>query len=243
MDCIKPYRLQLVQKLYLHDKDKRFQFCSALQLKKDDFVKLLIFSDEATFHTNGKVNRHNCRIWETQNPHDIVEHEQDSPNVNVFCAMSRRKLCQPLFFEESIVTGQSFLAMLQNWLMPLLKNDSDNFVLQLDRAPPHFHRFLRTYLTGELPNRWIDRGGATDQCLLKWPPRSSDIIACDFFLWGYVKDFVYIPPLPRDLVELKRRIAEETATVSEDMLDRVWQEFDYRVDISQVIHGSHLKYL
>jgi hypothetical protein len=27
-----------------------------------------IFSDEATFHINGKVNRHNVRVWGTENP-------------------------------------------------------------------------------------------------------------------------------------------------------------------------------
>ena len=29
------------------------------------------------------------------------------------------------------------------------------------------------------------------------PPRSPDATPCDFFLWGYVKDQVYVPPLPR----------------------------------------------
>ena len=35
-----------------------------------------------------------------------------------------------------------------------------------------------------------------DQMLLTWPPRSQDATPCDFFLWGYVKDQVYVPPLP-----------------------------------------------
>ena len=26
---------------------------------------------------------------------------------------------------------------------------------------------------------------------------------CDFFLWGYVKDQVYVPPLPASILELK----------------------------------------
>ena len=30
----------------------------------------------------------------------------------------------------------------------------------------------------------------------KLPPRSPDATPCDFFLWGYVKDQVYVPPLP-----------------------------------------------
>jgi hypothetical protein len=37
---------------------------------------------------------------------------------------------------------------------------------------------------------------------------------------------VYVPPFPRDVAELKERIREATATVSEAMLGRVWQEFE-----------------
>jgi len=35
------------------------------------------------------------------------------------------------------------------------------------------------------------------------PPRSPDATPCDFFLWGYVKDRVYVPPLPASIPELK----------------------------------------
>ena len=34
-------------------------------------------------------------------------------------------------------------------------------------------------------------------------PRSPDATPCDFFLWGYVKDQVYVPPLPASIPELK----------------------------------------
>jgi hypothetical protein len=39
-------------------KGKLFQFCCQLQeaQEDDDIVNRLIFSNEATFHTNGKVN-------------------------------------------------------------------------------------------------------------------------------------------------------------------------------------------
>ena len=32
-------------------------------------------------------------------------------------------------------------------------------------------------------------------------PRSPDVTPCDFFLWGYVKDQVYVPPLPASIPE------------------------------------------
>ncbi|GBN05744.1 hypothetical protein AVEN_46340-1 [Araneus ventricosus] len=50
-----------------------------------------------------------------------------------------------------------------------------------------------TSSTEKLPHRWIGRAGLDDVPLLPWPPRSPDLTLCDFFLWGYVKDKVYVP--------------------------------------------------
>jgi hypothetical protein len=40
----------------------------------------------------------------------------------------------------------------------------------------------------------------------------------DFFLWGYVKERVYVPPLPADLDELRNRITAAVNSVTEDTL-------------------------
>ena len=88
---MKPYKLQLVQAITADDKRKRKQFCVDMQEKheEDEFNERIVFSHEATFPTNGKVNRNNVRIWGKENPHAIIEHERDSPKVNVFCAISK----------------------------------------------------------------------------------------------------------------------------------------------------------
>jgi hypothetical protein len=65
------------------------------------FLPRLIFSDEATFNLSGKVNRHNVRIWGLQNPQEALEHERDSPKVNVFCALQQTKVYGPFFFAEN----------------------------------------------------------------------------------------------------------------------------------------------
>ena len=59
---------------------------------------------------------------------------------------------------------------------------------------------------------------------LLWPPRSPDLTPCDFFLWGYVKDNAYKPPLPQNVRELQDRIRAAVQTIDENMLKRVWQE-------------------
>jgi hypothetical protein len=45
------------------------------------------------------------------------------------------------------------------------------------------------------------------------------------------------------LDDLKQCITTATAGVDEDMLTRVWQEFDYRVDICRVTKGAHIEQL
>ena len=51
------------------------------------------------------------------------------------------------------------------------------------------------------------------------------------------------PPIPRDVDELKARITEAVATIDNAMLGRVWQEFDYRLDVCRVTSGAHIEHL
>ena len=74
-------------------------------------------------------------------------------------------------------------------------------------------------------------------------PRSPDMTPCDFFLCGYVKERVYVPPLPADLDELTNRITAAVKSVTEDTLRRVWDEFSYRVDVVRAAGGGHIEHL
>ena len=76
-------------------------------ISDDHFLEKVEFSDEATFHVSGAVNRRNVKIWGSENPHAYVEHQHDSPKVNVFCAISSEKVYGPFFFAEETVTGIS----------------------------------------------------------------------------------------------------------------------------------------
>jgi hypothetical protein len=212
-------------------------------LEDDYFATNVIFSNEATFHLSGKVNRHNVSVWGTEPPHEIVQLERDSPKVNVFCAMSQTKLYGPFFFGERTVTGRCYLDMLQLWLFPQLNADSRNFVFQQDGAPRHWSNDVRRYLNDELPHRWIGRVGADDVPLFAWPLRSPDLMPCDFFLWGYVKDHVYVPPLPTTLEELRERIRTAVTTIDRGQLQNVWTELDYRLDVCRVTNGAHIEHL
>ena len=111
--------------------------------------------------------------------------------------------------------------MLTEWLLPQMNEDSADFILQMDGAPPHFHRHVSEILNQHLLQRWIGCVSDDDQMLLAWPPRSPDAAPCDFFLWGYVKDQVNVPPLPASIPELKVRIRTAIETITADMLQTV----------------------
>jgi len=75
------------------------------------------------------------------------------------------------------------------------------------------------------------------------PLRSPDATSCDFFLWGYVNDHVYVPPLPATIPELKVRIRTATETITADMLQTVWSELEYRVFVCRITKGAHIEHL
>jgi hypothetical protein len=49
--------------------------------------------------------------------------------------------------------------------------------------------------------------------------------------------------MPRDLQQLRRRIVEAVAAIDRQMLQRLWQELDYRIDICRVTKGGHIEHL
>ena len=59
----------------------------------------------------------------------------------------------------------------------------------------------------------------------------------------HFKDQVYVPPLPASIPELKVRIRTATETITADMLQAVWNELDYRVDVCRITKGAHIEHL
>jgi len=71
------------------------------------------------------------------------------------------------------------------------------------RATAHTARVSMTVFWQMFPQHVVSRFGD-----VPWPPRSPDLSACDFFLWGYLKSKVYIRK-PRTVEGLKVSIREK----------------------------------
>ena len=91
----------MLQALQPNDMQRRKEFAvNMLQRISEDeaFLKRVCFSDEATFHVSGKLNKHNVRIWGSENPHATRELQRDSPKVNVWCGIMCNRIIGPFFF-------------------------------------------------------------------------------------------------------------------------------------------------
>ena len=62
--------------------------------------KKVIFSDEAHFDLDGYVNKQNCRIWGTENPHAYIETPTHLKRVTVWCGFRSRAIIGLFFLEN-----------------------------------------------------------------------------------------------------------------------------------------------
>ena len=75
------YKVQMLQALQPNNMSRRKEFAvNMLQRISEDeaFLKRVYFSDEATFHVSEKLNKHNVRIWGSENPHASRELQRDT---------------------------------------------------------------------------------------------------------------------------------------------------------------------
>lgn len=239
-----PYRLKLGHALTAQDYDARIHFCNwaITKIEEDnEFFEIVLFSDEATFHNNGHVNRHNLRYYADFNPNFVrpVDH-QHRWSINVWGAVVAGRAIGPHFFDGHLnrATFQNFLnEELDELLEDVPLGVLNRMWFQLDGAPSHYSAGVRNVLHEKFPGRWIGRGGP-----VLWPPRSTDLTKLDFFLWGYVKDQVYkTPPTTRE--DMKERIIAAFRTITPEMLRNVNHSLTHRLNLCLRENGRQFEYL
>jgi len=133
-------------------------------------------------------------FWATELPHTLHEEENYGAKVNVWTTISTHGIIGPFFFHDT-VTKERYKDMLEN-----------NFISQLlatglpihtqwfmqDGARPHtailvLDFLYETFNLHVMSHRFPEHheGGKL------WPPHSSDINPCDFFLWRFLKEKVF----------------------------------------------------
>jgi hypothetical protein len=62
----------------------------------------------------------------------------------------------------------------------------------------------------------------------------------DFFLWGYIKNIVYAEKI-RNIQHLQERITSAIETLKQNMIQKTWQEIEFRLDVSRATNGVHIE--
>ncbi len=77
---------------------------------------------------------------------------------------------------------------------------------------------------------------------MNWPARYPDLTPLDFFVWGFVKNQVFQIPV-QNITQLKRRITRAIRSVTQDMIAKVWENKENRLDEILRETGGHIEHL
>ncbi|GFW58337.1 transposable element tc3 transposase [Trichonephila clavipes] len=245
-----PYKLQFVQEFLPHDFETRhlfsLQFLARLEVDPE-WPWNILWTDEAHFHLDGSVNTHNCRIWETDNPHSTLRVPLHSPKVTVLCGFSASFILGPYFFEElgtggpvtCSITGQRYASLLWNKIIPDLQSRQclSRKIFMQDGAPPHITRCVTDVLKHHLTEERV----ISCQFRHLWPPQSPDLNPCDFWLWGHLKQLVSCDQ-PRTLPDLKDNISH-VLNISQNTLRSTVEHAILRFQIVAENDGHHVEHL
>jgi hypothetical protein len=177
-----PYRIQVVQELKESDPDKRKEYCEWFLdfIKEEGVLDLTFFSDEAWFHLSGYINSQNSRICGTTNPHRFIESSLHPQKIGVWCAISRKRIIGPIFFEKTI-NSEEYVSILQKFVPELTEEEIRHGYLQQDGATAHTAKETSPHLISYFANRLISKSNRFLPTEVEWPPRSPDLTSPDFF--------------------------------------------------------------
>ncbi|CAG9792705.1 unnamed protein product [Diatraea saccharalis] len=228
-----PYHFKRVQEIIEPDYGGRAVFCSwilRMTRSEPNFLKKILWTDEATFTRSGYVNHRNEHLWLHENPYAVRESTfQHQFSVNVWAGMIGNILIGPLIL-PAVMNGLRFLQFLETDFLDALIEIPlayrRRMTLQLDGAPAHFATNVRSHLNENYP-MWIGRGGT-----IAWPPCSPDLTPLDFFLWGTMKQKVYVD-VPNTREDLIRKIIQVGNELKNDkaMIRRSTQHVSVRATV------------
>ncbi|GFV39843.1 putative DD41D transposase [Trichonephila clavipes] len=131
------------------------------------------------------------------------------------------------------VNGDRYRAVITNFFIPELNNhDVQELWFQQDGATCHTARATIDLLKDTFGDRLISRFGPVN-----WPPRSCDLTALDYFLWGYVKSLVYADK-PQTLDHLEGNIRRVIADIRPQKMEKVILNWTSRLDYIRASRGS-----
>lgn len=180
-----------------------------------------------------------CRYWSRNNPRWIgAERTRETDTVMVWAGIIDEKVIGPYFFDHN-VNGDTYLEMLQHYLLPELERLGINpleIMYMHDGAPPHYSIQVRQFLNANFSG-FIGPG---NDAFIRWPARSPDLNILDFFFWAFVKHVInQIPAV--DIDDLLFKIEESFDQVTQEMLNNCQNEILKRLRCCIRYNGAHIE--
>jgi len=146
-----PYHDQRVQHLEPGDHAQRTDLCHWIKAHLE-LLRVILFSDEASFTRDGVNNLRNVHTWSHDNPHDTsVTNFQRRFTVNVWCGVLGNKLIGPFVLDNNL-TGNAYEVFLRNEFVgrhPV--NDTEPNLLPTWWGSPTLHSTRERLLEWILP--------------------------------------------------------------------------------------------
>ena len=134
--------------------------------------------------------------------------------------------------EAVTVNGDRYWAILNEFLFTKIEEeDIANIWFQQDGTTCHTAEFRFDVLRPVIEDRIISR-----RADVVWPPRSCNLTALNYYLWGAVKDKCYADK-PETIDALKYNIRKVIGEIQLHTIDNVLKKLDRSCMASQ---GSHL---
>lgn len=242
---VHPFKPKIKHTLEPGDEEHRLDFSlwvGEKYLQDRGFHRLIFFTDESTFCTNGHVSTQNSRHWAFDNPNYVIhKRSQRYKKVNVWCGIFYDRIVGPYFIEHNL-NEHVYLEILNTFVLPFLNalepEVRRNLFWQQDGCPAHCTLLVRQWLNEHFGERWIGRFGP-----VHYPARSPDLTPMDYFLWGVLKQKVYENDLPHDREVLKARIRDGINEINNQpaTIRKVYSEFIKRTEKCVEIGGSYVE--
>lgn len=189
-------------------------------------------------------------MWADENPHWFDVRRLHPQKVTVWVGIGAEGVVGPFFWTpqgaEKGINSRWMLSMLNDRAIPALRQwpNFNQLIFQQDGAPAHFEQNVLALLDREFPNRWVGRGTARHPAPIAWPPRSPDLTACDYWLWGFMKGRIFHrDQRPRTLDELRAAIEGVVEEIRQDreLRERVIGDYGRRLQVCLERDGGQVE--
>jgi len=214
------------------NRKKRLFWCYERRNWVEEWEKV-IFSDESRFvlFSNDSPKFVWRKVDERYNKDCLIPTVKQSAGVMVWGCFCKDKV-GPLVFIEGTITGERYLQLLNNYLLPFLHElgNEDEYIFQDDNAPVHTARIVKDWKEENLDN-W-----------LPWPAQSPDLNPIEN-LWDILERKVRMHnPLPKNKRELMTILEDEWHKLEPEKLTKLIDSMPRRVKAVIKSKGNPTKY-